>query len=282
MISAASIGDLAIHLNETYAIASGGFSRRAIPRVSRSKRPRAHGSWNETSLYEGAIFSLSGYVRGDTVAAANEALANIRAAFALDGGSALLRYTYEGDAAGCLAYVRQDGDLNAPLSGSAPLIPWAVDVVAADPREYSQDMRTWTIDPTQAGSTGGISFPLSFPLSFGAAYPSGVVTVSNDGTYPTPPVYRIDGPAIDPVISNETTGRSIVTSGLTLAAGEVVEIDVDARRLTLQGTRRPDLIVAATTAWDDIPRGQSNIRMTGSGFVSGQSLLTVQFRDARI
>ncbi len=279
MIADAFIADLQIHRTSTYALS--GLTRRAIPRSASTKRPMAHGSFDVSEFYEGSLYTLNGYVRGDTPSEAASALAEIRAAFALTGGSTLLRYTYQGDADGYQAEVRQRGEFEAPLSGAAPLVAWAVDVFAADPREYGQTVRSASTDPTLAGASGGLSFPLSFPLVFGTSTP-GLMTVVNDGTFATPPVYTISGPAVDPVITNETTGDAITTSGLTLASGQVATIDVAARDLVLLGTSRPDLINPTLTRWSDIPRGTSVLRMTGSGFTAGESLLTVTYRDARI
>lgn len=61
------------------------------------------------------------------------------------------------------------------------------------------------------------------------------LTVTNDGTVATPPLIIIYGPTEDPVISNETTGKEIDLSnagGLTLLAGERVEINVAALTIT--------------------------------------------------
>jgi len=161
-------------------------------------------------------------------------------------------------------------------------IKWQVSFTCADPRIYSANLSIGTYEPIE-GSPGGISFPLTFPLSFGADPDSALLQAENGGTFPTPPVWTVTGPAVNPQIVNETTGDTIVTTGLSLLTGETLTVDVAAREVLIGGTSRPDVIDAAQTTWGDLASGVNVIRLLGSGFdVSAGTTLAVAFRDARI
>ena len=57
-------------------------------------------------------------------------------------------------------------------------------------------------------------------------------TITNTGQIETWPVWTITGPGSNPTVTNLTTGETLVLSGLTLAAGDVVTIDTSERGST--------------------------------------------------
>lgn len=91
-----------------------------------------------------------------------------------------------------------------------------VDLTASDPCWF-EDAREQHLQ----GLAGGLAFPVAFPAHF--AFVSPTVTIDNPGDVESPVTIRVTGPALNPVITNATTGEQI---GLTLdlAAGEWVEI----------------------------------------------------------
>jgi phage-related protein len=71
-----------------------------------------------------------------------------------------------------------------------------------------------------------MTFPLQFPFTI-AGDPSAIGRpgyLQVEGTAPTWPVIRVNGPCANPTIVHVTTGRQL-TLQTTLAAGEWVEID---------------------------------------------------------
>lgn len=87
-------------------------------------------------------------------------------------------------------------------------------------------------------AVGGFAFPLTFPMTFPASSAAGSVTVINDGNTVVSPVLRLYGPATDPRVENQTTGEQMLFSGLTIAAGDWLEIDC--RELTARLNGLPD------------------------------------------
>lgn len=175
-------------------------------------------------------------------------------------------------------------ELTGEIVYSTPnMLKWTVSFLCADPRMYNDVTTTARYSPL--ANDGGVVFPLVFPLSFsaGIAADGGVMKVTNNGNFWTPPTFTVEGPAAAGwSIVNETTGDPIVTTGLALLAGDSCIIDVLNRELTLTGTSRPDLIDAAQTSWFELGAGDTLLRLHGSGFAADVTTLSVTFRDARI
>lgn len=106
-------------------------------------------------------------------------------------------------------------------------------MVAADPRVYSQALYSSYYPAGVAGSSG-LSFA-PFAGNFAGATPAFSIPVLNDGTDTTYPVYYINGPCVNPSIYNATTGRAIAF-GYTLAANEGLVVDT-LNRTVYYGTR---------------------------------------------
>lgn len=278
MVESAYLAELQIHGGASIALQR--FRHAPVPRRESVPVPRGDGELDFSRFYSGAVVELAGFVRGDTVGGAIETLDVLRAALALGGGGLELRFRRAGRDFDELCTVRQNGAIDAPLEGLSRVIGFAVDFIAADPRIYSSTLRTGAYDPTD-GVSGGLSFPLNFPLVF-AATSGAALDVTNAGTRSTPPTYTIAGPARNPIVDNETTGASLYTTGVDLAAGEELTIDVARRRVVLGGTSRPDLIAGAPSVWGDLAPGPNRLRMRGDGFSAGLTELGVAFRDARI
>jgi hypothetical protein len=249
-----------------FSIAGGGngvvttkLSWSKAPRVQRYDRPRAHGTVDLTRFYGGRLYELAGLIYGLAESDAQARLDSFEQALALTGSSVSFSFLLAGRSEAEQSDVRVDGDLEYAFdSAERSVIRWAVTLFAEDPRRYSATLRTFSYDPSVGSS----------------------VTVTNGGTFQTPPIFVLDGPAVDPVITDGTS--SIDLTGLTMAAGDQLQVDVASRAVTLNGLARPDLIVAASTAWFEVEPGNTDISVSGSGFSTGDSLLTVTFHDARI
>ena len=125
----------------------------------------------------------------------------------------------------------------------------------------------------------GGNFDPSFPLTFGESSP---FTVSNGGNTDTLPTFTVSGPMTSGAITNETTGDSIELTG-ALLTGETLVIECDTRRVLLNGeTDRPDLIDVASSTWIRLVPGLNRLRLSGSGFETGETELSVTFREARM
>lgn len=111
------------------------------------------------------------------------------------------------------------------------------------------------------------------------------VTVENRGDWPAYPIFRITGSAVNPSVTVDSTDTAeanyvVSTTGLTLAAGETVELDMLNHTATfVAGARNGQsanryIDFAATTRWPVLQYGLSTVTLGGGG------TLTTLWRDA--
>lgn len=113
-------------------------------------------------------------------------------------------------------------DLTQMIHGYAPV---DIEFQAQDWLYYADTTGTTSI-PLGLLTSGGLTFPLMFPFTIAgdplAVGRPGLLEV--DGTAPTWPVLRVNGPCANPTITHVASGRTL-TVQTTMAAGEWVEID---------------------------------------------------------
>lgn len=152
---------------------------------------------------------------------------------------------------------------------------FAIGLVAPDPRKYATVARIASAYAPNTTSLTGITPPLTPPLALPAQPPAGEVTVANDGNIDTRPTITITGVNTGPSITNITTGQVISWPTVSLAAGDVLAVDLDARRATVNGAFAP---AAVTSSWWTVPPGGATVQLGGTS--DGTSLMTVTSRDA--
>lgn len=255
------------------------------PRQDVRDRAQRHGSIDRSRFYQPRLLEIEAVavIAGDDPVAVWDALDALKGAFAV-GSDHVIRFRRRGMPFDERLTGRVAAELKADVNYATPgVLEWSIALLCADPRMYADVATTARYSPTT--SDGGVVFPLAFPLAFsgGAGTDGSVMTVTNAGNFPTPATYTVEGPALAGFsIVNESTGEAIVTTGLALAAGDSLVIDVDARDVTVAGTSRPDLIDAAQTTWFELGAGNTLLRLHGSGFSEDVTALTATFRDARI
>lgn len=97
---------------------------------------------------------------------------------------------------------------------------------ATDPYFYAAP----TLDPSVGLPTPGLgfSFNLSFNFSFGGSSTPNLITVNNLGDAPCYPLLTINGPCLNPSISNTSmTGNPTLTFDIQLLTGDKLIIDLD-------------------------------------------------------
>ena len=127
--------------------------------------------------------------------------------------------------------------------------------VATDPRRYSWWSETSPVLGMPGGATSGVVFPITFPITFGTGISSGSLTVWNGGNATTWPTFTLTGTLVSPEIVRVDTGQRLrFNSGFTLADGQTMTIDTDARTVVVDGvSRRSELTYAD---WFGIPPKQ--------------------------
>lgn len=131
---------------------------------------------------------------------------------------------------GVLTYTNDNGVYT--VSASVLVISYP-DKPADDPRQTFQ-FQFYANDPywyantglsvTMAIVTGGFTFPFSFPFSFGnyvGNIPAGAI---NSGDSVTPVIITINGPSVNPVVTNTTTGE-LIKCNISLQPDDVLSIN---------------------------------------------------------
>lgn len=266
------------------AVEAHGFIGGVIADLRQDKqvRPQVHGSINRTTFQNGAAPYLTLEIVGDTVEDAYDEWLEIAATLqqTLDYGPALLKWTEAETGRELQRLVKLDSMVDPPLAGAASILTFPVTMFAEDPRAYSQTLETdASIALSAAG--GGLTFPLTFPFTFSYSG-GGTVTVVNDGSQPTPPVFRIYGLTVGAQIVNvgNTAQRIVFDASATIPSGSYVEIDTWARTMLLNGTEDVgNLRDSETTTWFDLPPGTTNLQLVASSF-DGSARLDVLYRHA--
>lgn len=149
-------------------------------------------------------------------------------------------------------------------------------LVASNPRIVTQALH-YTELAASAGGAGGMSSPLTSPIiSFSTIV--GQILVENQGTFDAPPIFTINGPATNPIIRNNTTGKELRLI-YTLGAGELLKVDVlnGTIKLNNQADRDSALDFANSEWWTLVP-GVNDIRYYFSSY-SAPASLAVEWRD---
>lgn len=285
MIDSLSIDALQIH--NTYLPASGGYFLTQVqgfwgsppPRADTFDKARRHGIINRTKFYNARPLQLKGVVAGITPADFAAKMDALMAILAL--GTQHTCYFTRSGAQPEQCTVTVSTEVTVQNNNPVLVQEWGATLLADDPRMYSQTLNSLTYDPTTNPSSG-MTWPMVFPTAWGG---SGIndLSISNAGQFPTPPIFTMTGPAVNPIVDNDTTGQHIYTTGLTMTSTDVLVIDVGQRLVTLNGNNRPDLIDQSQTYWFELGAGVTLIRMrAASGMITGQTSLQVQWRNARI
>ncbi len=81
--------------------------------------------------------------------------------------------------------------------------------------------------PFAANMAGNFFFPWHFPRRFAQSGYFNTLVLNNAGQIETPVHIRMLGPMVDPIFRNDTTGDTLSFVGLSLALGDVLDINTD-------------------------------------------------------
>lgn len=151
----------------------------------------------------------------------------------------------------------------------------AVEFICDDPRVYDGVATGFVVSLPQ--TSGGMGFNFGFSFGFGAAGTGGVASVNNVGNYPAPAVIHISGPVSNPIIGNDTLGLQLKFL-LSLGATDFLDVDLDQRLVTLNGTGNRNNTVDTPSRWWLFPPGVSQFRFNADAFTAAQA--SFQFRSA--
>jgi hypothetical protein len=271
---------VALHRTDTRHIyGATGLIGVTPPRQVVRPRPSAHGFINDTRNTEGRLIVLEGRLLGEQ--SATDMFTEFYAVAGamletLDYGEALLKWTIDGGDS-MQALVKLHGELEPPVEVGPNILAYQAQLLAQDPRAYSQSESSSTGDALSS-APGGWTFPRALPIRFNVST-AGTAAVNNLGNRPTPPVFRVYGMCVNPqILLTGTTSRISLTG--TISAGDYLEIDVQNRSITVNGVN-PALafLDAASTQWFELPKGISTVQLLAGSF-DGTAHVQVLYRSA--
>lgn len=245
---------------------------RSVKRV----RPGGDGGINTSKWEDAATIVIGGQVAGDTHIEMFSEWDQVKAAMRRSKDDPVLLKWQRGDVGLELQReVKLDGEVPDPVGDIGTILRYQAMFNSPDPLAYSQTLQVITGDPLTGGG-GGLTFPMTFPFTFSGSSGGGA-TVTNGGTEPTPPIFRVHGFITAPQIVLGTD--RIVMTG-EVQNGQYLEIDVQEETIKLGGTvdRASQLDEDASTFFR-LPVGESIPRLVGGSF-DGSAALEVRFRDA--
>ena len=151
------------------------------------------------------------------------------------------------------------------------------DFFCPDPRYYDNGVQAATMTYT---TPLGRTYPRVYPLTFGGGSNTQFATVINSGWTNTYPLISIYGPVTNPVIGSITANASLNFS-YTMAASDVISIDLLNRTILLNGNPARNLLLGSST-WFNAAVGINQFYFTGSGTIAGTTTASVQWNNAYV
>lgn len=236
----------------------------------------AHGQTSVRGWRGGRRITLAGISRGPNIGAAMLSREQVSSLLADGSAGDLIVSDPLGERR---ATVRLDGDPMVEWLSDRQF-RWQVSLLAPDPRKYGPEQSVVTGLPED---TSALVFPLFSPsgvLEFGTPGSTGRVTLVNEGTADSWPVFYVTGPLLDGFELTElVTGARLRYVG-PVGAGQSVSLDPRRGRVLLDGNadRRSSLVL---DDWWAVPAGSSRqVRFASLGAFDPQARLVASLSSA--
>jgi hypothetical protein len=277
--------------NSVYQIMTiDGLEDLPVIRNQDDNRGYQDGMWTGRDFLSGRMLTFTITVRGDTNYTMNYYLDLLQANLVpQQQGTGLLQFQLPGsDLQRFNARVRRRAiQINTDYSsGMATAI---YEFFCPDPRYYDDQEKTTDLSNSTAVAgrtynrvyTATATNP-SNPNATGMSYGGGAGApnlITNSGWTTTYPEITIQGPAINPKITNVTAGAFLLIDA-TIGTNDQLVLNTDYRTVTLNGVNRRALLNNSST-WFAAPPGTSYYTFTATG-TDGNTACVVSWRNAYI
>lgn len=241
-------------------------------RTQYTDRAADHGAFAGPGYLAARVITLSGTVTAPDLAALDTAEDALNVAASLQDTLLVVS-----GASPRQAVVRRSGEvLWQPVT--AQVAAYSVMVTAADPRRYSTTLQSASTG--LPSTSGGLALPLTMPVTVTATTVAGSFTLTNAGSIGTRPVLTITGPVVNPTIVALLPSGAVqqLLYSSTLAAGDQLVIDANARTAVLNGTASRRRYLSGP--WPEIPPGSSVTFSWTAASYNAAALLTGTCRSA--
>lgn len=145
-----------------------------------------------------------------------------------------------------------------------------LEVTCSDPRKFADPIAIESI--RLPSSTGGLSWPISWPISWPATVVTGAGSATNIGNTAGPVTMRINGPITAPEIVHVESGATLAFStGLTVAAGDWLDINCEARTVLYNGQASRNAMLISR-GWPSFQPGVNTFHFNASSYSPVASL----------
>lgn len=251
-----------------------GFPSGPPIRTRTTPRPLQHGAYGDIGYADAAPLELSGRIIGATSWATLETLRSALVEACWTGTLAALTIT--GESVSRQMLIRSVGSSPTEVieGNSYTDCTWRTQWQALDPRMYDTALSTTVVSTPL--TSGGWTFPWTFDWTFGGGSAGGTVFATNTGSAPAPWVARFDGPLVNPSITHQELGLTLLFN-ITLAAGDFLVVDSNAHTVLLAGTASRYSTLAQPNWFDLSPLTSNTIRFNAA---SGAGTMTFSYRNA--
>jgi hypothetical protein len=277
--------------NSVYQIMSiDGLEDLPVIRNQDDNRGYQDGMWTGRDFLSGRNLVFTMTVRGDTNFNMNYYLDLLQANLVpQQQGTGLLQFQLPGsDLQRIDARVRRRA-IQINTDYSSGLATATYEFFCPDPRYYDDQEKS--TDLTNATAIAGRTYNRVYtatatnpanPNNTGMSYGGGAGApnlITNDGWTTTYPEITIQGPAINPKVTNVTAGAFLQIDA-TIGTNDQLVLNTDYRTVTLNGVNRRALLNNSST-WFAAPPGTSYYTFTATG-TDGNTACVVTWRNAYI
>lgn len=214
-------------------------------RAELASRQADHGAWASPGYLNARPISIEGLIAAPSTAARDAAIEQLYAAVALTDTVLVV-----GESIPKQVTVRRSGEvLVEPVNPYS--VTYSLAVTAADPRRYGTTLQTQSTP--LPSTTGGLTMPVTLPIVISTTTVAGRITLVNEGTIATRPLFTLLGPVTNPTISvqyPDGSVRALVYSS-SIDVGDELIIDTDRHSVELNGVISRRLYLSGQ--WPEIP-----------------------------
>jgi len=277
--------------NSVYQIMTiDGLEDLPVIRNQDDNRGYQDGMWTGRDFLSGRNLVFTITVRGDTNFTMNYYLDLLQANLVpQQQGTGLLQFQLPGsDLQRIDARVRRRA-IQINTDYSSGLATAIYEFFCPDPRYYDDQLKS--TDLTNSTAVAGRTYNRVYtdpatnpanPNETGMGYGGGAGApnlITNDGWTTTYPVITIQGPAVNPKVTNVTAGAFLQIDA-TIGTNDQLVLNTDYRTVTLNGVNRRALLNNSST-WFAAPPGTSYYTFTATG-TDGNTACVVTWRNAYI
>lgn len=247
-------------------------------RATVDNAPDANGTIDSTSYFGARTVTISMKLR-PPAGGSREAMRNRVRAFTQPSLRPIMYVTLDDNIE--RRAVLRASNLSAPIktAGYAPLVAqWAVPYGILE----TSTLNTADVNPISAAAELGRAYDLTFNRAYPASPTIGAATVTASGTVEAYPLIRLYGPCTNPAIYNDTQGKALSFTGLTINAGEFLEIDVRNKTIRMNGlatSNQYSKLVFPASRWWTLNPGTNAVRFVPATS-SGACVMRIEWRDA--